>query len=557
MTFPLSPGVQVIEKDLTAIVPSVATTVGGFVGAFQWGPVEQVLTVDSENTLVERFGKPNQTTYESFFTAANFLAYGNNLQVIRVVGSSARNAIANASATAIMIKNEDHYENQYSDGSATVGEFAAKFPGTLGNSLLVSMADANTFGAWGYADLFDNAPNTSDFVEGLGGSDDELHLIIIDATGVWTGTPNTVLEKHSYLSKASDAKNADGSSSYYKDVINNRSKYIWWMDHPSGMTNWGNAAINTAFTQLIDDVTVTLSKGVSADTPTDGNIIAGLSILSNDEQYDLSLLPLGNASDAVIEYAIGSVAEVRKDCIVFVSPPLANVLDNVGTEADDIVTFRGNLPSTSYAVIDSGWKLQYDPYNDKNRWVPLNGDVAGCAVRTDFIADPWYSPAGFNRGQIKNVIKLAFSPRATDRDKLYKKGINPVVSFPGNGTVLYGDKTMLAKPSAFDRINVRRLFIVLEKAIATAAKFQLFEFNDQFTRANFRNLVEPYLREIQGRRGLTDFKVVCDESNNTGEVIDRNEFVADIYLKPNRSINFITLNFVATRTGVSFEEVGA
>lgn len=556
MTFPLSPGVQVIEKDLTAIVPSVATTVGGFVGAFQWGPVEQVLTVDSENTLVERFGKPNQTTYESFFTAANFLAYGNNLQVIRVVGSTARNAIANASATAIMIKNEDHYENQYSDGSATVGEFAAKFPGTLGNSLLVSMADANTFGAWGYADLFDNAPNTSDFVEGLGGSDDELHLIIIDATGVWTGTPNTVLEKHSYLSKASDAKNSDGSSAYYKDVINNRSKYIWWMDHPSGMTNWGNAAINTAFTQLVDDVTVTLSKGVSADTPADGNIIAGLSILSNDEQYDLSLLPLGNASDAVIEYAIGSVAEVRKDCIVFVSPPLANVLDNVGTEADDIVTFRGNLPSTSYAVIDSGWKLQYDPYNDKNRWIPLNGDVAGCAVRTDFIADPWYSPAGFNRGQIKNVIKLAFSPRATDRDKLYKKGINPVVSFPGNGTVLYGDKTMLAKPSAFDRINVRRLFIVLEKAIATAAKFQLFEFNDQFTRANFRNLVEPYLREIQGRRGLIDFKVVCDESNNTGEVIDRNEFVADIYLKPSRSINFITLNFVATRTGVSFEEVG-
>lgn len=555
--FPLSPGVQVIEKDLTAIVPSVATTVGGFVGAFQWGPVEQVLTVDSEATLVERFGKPNQTTYESFFTAANFLAYGNNLQVIRVVGSTARNAIANASATAIMIKNEDHYENQYSDGSATVGEFAAKFPGTLGNSLLVSMADANTFGAWGYADLFDNAPNTSDFVEGLGGSDDELHLIIIDATGVWTGTPNTVLEKHSYLSKASDAKNSDGSSAYYKDVINNRSKYIWWMDHPVGMTNWGNAAINTAFTQLVDDVTVTLSKGVSADTPADGNIIAGLSILSNDEQYDLSLLPLGNASDAVIEYAIGSVAEVRKDCIVFVSPPLANVLDNVGTEADDIVTFRGNLPSTSYAVIDSGWKLQYDPYNDKNRWIPLNGDVAGCAVRTDFIADPWYSPAGFNRGQIKNVIKLAFSPRATDRDKLYKKGINPVVSFPGNGTVLYGDKTMLAKPSAFDRINVRRLFIVLEKAIATAAKFQLFEFNDQFTRANFRNLVEPYLREIQGRRGLIDFKVVCDESNNTGEVIDRNEFVADIYLKPNRSINFITLNFVATRTGVSFEEVGA
>lgn len=558
MPFQISPGVVTVEKDLTAIVPSVATTVGGFVGAFQWGPVGQVLTVDNEATLVERFGKPNEDTYKSFFTAANFLAYGNNLQVVRVVDEShAKNAIANASATALIIKNEDHYLSTYADGSASVGSFAAKFPGALGNSLLVSLADSNTFGAWGYADLFDNSPNTSDFADNLNATDDEIHLIVIDVNGLWTGTPGTVLEKHSYLSKAQDVKNADGSSAYYKDVINNKSKYIWWMDHPTGMTNWGNIALNTMFTNLSSPVTATLSNGVSDDTPTDGNIIAGLEIFTNDEQYDLSLMPLGEASEAVIEYAIGNLAEVRKDCVVFLSPPLNTVLDNVGTEADDITAFRDTLPSTSYAVMDSGWKYQYDRYNDKNRWIPLNGDVAGCAVRTDFVADPWYSPAGFNRGQIKNNIKLAFSPKMTYRDKLYKKGVNPVVSFPGNGTVLYGDKTLLAKPSAFDRINVRRLFIVLEKAISTAAKYQLFEFNDAFTRAQFRNLVEPFLRDVQGRRGIIDFKVVCSEINNTAEVIDRNEFIADIYIKPNRSINYITLNFVATRTGISFEEVGA
>jgi len=269
------------------------------------------------------------------------------------------------------------------------------------------------------------------------------------------------------------------------------------------------------------------------------------------------LLPLGAASATVATYAINNVAETRKDCVVFVSPELSDVVDNLGSEATDVTAFRDTLPSSSYAVLDSGWKYQYDRYNDVYRWIPLNGDTAGLAVRTDFTNDPWFSPAGFNRGQIKNVVKLAYSPSKTDRDTLYKKGVNPVVSFPGQGTILYGDKTMLTKPSAFDRINVRRLFIVLEKAIATAAKYQLFEFNDPFTRAQFRNLVEPFLRDVQGRRGITDFKVVCDESNNTGEVIDRNEFVADIFIKPARAINFISLNFIATRTGISFEEVGA
>ena len=558
----LSPGVVVTEKDLTSVVPSVATTAGGFAGAFQWGPVGQVTTVDSENTLVERFGKPNDTTFQSFFTAANFLSYGNNLQLIRVVNQSiAKNAVANAAATAVLITNDDNYEATYENGSATVGEWAAKYPGALGNSLKVSMADGNAWSTWTYSSSFDSQPTTSTYVSDRGGSHDELHVVVIDEDGLWTGTAGTVLERFPFASKASDAKKSDGTSAFYKSVINDTSKYIWWMDHTANVsatgTAWGSSANASAFANLTSNVTVSLSLGVSGDAPTDGNITSALASFANDELYDISLIPLGNASAVVANYAIGSVAEIRKDVIVFVSPESTDVINQAGTEATNVTGFRDTLTSSSYAVLDSGWKYQYDRYNDVYRWVPLNGDTAGITVRTDFIADPWFSPAGFNRGQIKNVVKLAYSPSKADRDILYKKGVNPVVSFPGNGTILFGDKTLLAKPSAFDRINVRRLFIILEKSIATAAKYQLFEFNDGFTRAQFRNLVEPFLRDVQGRRGITDFKVVCDESNNTGEVIDRNEFVADIFIKPARAINFIQLNFVATRTGISFETVGA
>ena len=562
MAFQLSPGVLVTEQDLTSVVPAVATTAGGFAGAFAWGPVRVVTTIDSENALVNRFGKPNSSTFQSFFTAANFLSYGNNLQVIRVVNeATAKNAKANAAATAVIIRNEDHYTASYSAGEGTVGEWAAKYPGALGNSLKVSMADANAWSTWSYAANFDAAPSTSAYVNNLGGSHDELHIAVIDEDGLFSGTAGTVVEKFAFASKASDGKKADGTSAYYRDVVNTQSEYIYWMDHTSNVTAtgtaWGNAANASLFANLTSNVTISLSGGVSADSPTDGNITTALALFANDEQFDISLLPLGAASATVVNYAISSVAEVRKDVIVFASPELADVVNNAGSEATDIVAFRESLTSSSYAVLDSGWKYQYDRYNDVYRYVPLNGDTAGLAVRTDFVADPWFSPAGFNRGQVKNVVKLAYSPSKADRDTLYKKGINPVVTFPGNGTVLFGDKTLLAKPSAFDRINVRRLFIVLEKAIATAAKFQLFEFNDPFTRAQFRNLVEPFLRDVQGRRGITDFKVVCDESNNTGQVIDSNNFVADIFIKPARAINFIQLNFIATRTGISFEEVGA
>ena len=296
-------------------------------------------------------------------------------------------------------------------------------------------------------------------------------------------------------------------------------------------------------------------SGGADGTITTANVVSAYAQFANADSVDISLIISGPANQAIATSLISNIAEVRKDCLVFLSPERSDVVNNPGNEVTDSLAYRDSLTSTSFAVMDSGWKYQYDKYNDTYRYVPLNGDIAGLCARTDLERDPWYSPGGLNRGVIKNVIKLAYNPTKTNRDDLYVKGINPVVSFQGEGTVLFGDKTMLSKPSAFDRINVRRLFVVLEKSIARAARFSLFEFNDQFTRAQFVALVEPFLRDVQGRRGITDFRVVCDETNNTGEVIDRNEFVGDIYIKPARSINFIQLNFVAVRTGVSFDEV--
>lgn len=568
MAFQLSPGVLVTEKDLTSVVPQVATTAGAFAGDFQWGPVDQVVTVNSENDLVARYGKPNDTNFVSFFTAANFLAYGNNLQLVRSVGAAARNARSNTSGNAVSIINSDSYEQTYMSGSVALGDWTAKYPGTLGNSLKVSIADANTFTSWAYTSSFTGAPSTSTSVAAMGGSLDEMHIIVIDEDGLWTGTAGTVLERFEFVSKAKDGKRDDGTKSFYKDVVNQQSKYIWWTGHNANVVAssatvaaWGSTAAALPYANLLANATlystsVSLSGGVDA-VPTAGNIQSSLTLFSNDEQYNVSLMPMGDATAATINFATQSIAEARKDMVVFASPPSSAVVNNASSPSASILSFRDTLTSSSYAFMDSGWKYQYDRYNDTYRYVPLNGDTAGITARSDYSTDPWFSPAGFTRGQVKNVVKLSYSPTKTDRDNLYSKGINPVVAMPGQGVVLFGDKTLLAKPSAFDRINVRRLFIVLEKAIATAAKYQLFEFNDGFTRAQFKNLVEPFLRDVKGRRGLTDYKVVCDDTNNTGEVIDRNEFVADIFIKPARSINFIQLNFIATRSGIAFETVGA
>ena len=416
--------------------------------------------------------------------------------------------------------------------------------------------DARIKRRWRYYDQVDGAPGTSAYVSDRSGSNDEIHVVVVDEDGGITGTPGEVIESFSNLSKAADAKTPQGDTNYYPTVIKNKSSHIYWMDHNTSGSNWGNNAASTAFTVVQTPTSESLSGGSDGSAVTAGQLNTAYNKFADADTVDVGLIMAGKG-DATHADNIITIAENRKDAVVFVSPERTDVVDvtNSETQTQNVIDFFDSVRSSSYAVFDSGYKYMYDRYNDVYRYVPLNGDIAGLAARTDITADAWYSPAGFNRGVIRGAVKLAYNPTKAQRDRLYPKRVNPVATFPGQGTVLFGDKTGLTSPSAFDRVNVRRLFITLEKAISTAAKFQLFEFNDEFTRANFRNIVEPFLREVQGRRGITDFLVVCDETNNTGEVIDRNEFVAEIFVKPARSINFITLQFVATRTGVAFEEV--
>lgn len=758
MAFPLSPGVNFSEIDLTTVVPNVATTDGAIAGLFRWGPIDERVLIDSEDLLVARFAKPTNYNTETFFTAADFLAYGNrlyvsraantsgatpvvanctvntgangqifeispgntaslangmyitqisNTSVISTTGKSANIVVINSTSfyvpstittangsvdlyfgraetsyTAVafdeddsttayaanlvnqIVLNETRYANKDGNFDSDV-IYVAKYPGEMGNSLRISVCDAaNSFQSnvsvaaninfsigvntatiefsgtangsanttdsaisngdlilagnntiskqylkvtgtsintsysgntlltinfedpyrlksdftsntiqryWEYFNVIDVAPGQSDYVRlnGNTAANDELHIVITDDRGDFTGTPGTILEVYQRLSRATDAKNNDNSDNYYKTVINDQSNYIWWAN------DRGTAASNTAVNIISATSTSpgNYQMRLGADGENEANtsltdIASAYDLFASKEDVDISLImqgrPLGGTTVQggetvtnfqLANYIIDNICEIRKDCVAFISPDKSKVLNNYGAEALSVVNWRNALRSTSYAVLDSGYKYRYDRYNDLNRWTPLNGDIAGLCARTDQNNDAWWSPAGFNRGQIKNNIKLAWNPRKSERDIMYPNGVNPVVAFPGQGTILFGDRTLLAKPSAFDRINVRRLFIVLEKAISEAAKYSLFEFNDAFTRAQFKNLVTPYLRTVQGRRGITDFLVVCDETNNTPQIIDTNQFVGDIYIKPARSINFIQLNFIAVGTGVQFSEV--
>ena len=426
---------------------------------------------------------------------------------------------------------------------------------------------------WKYYDLFET-PGTSQFATDNGrGTGDELHVVVADATGNLTGydgdvagnRTRAVLETFGNMSKNPSAKSPQGDSIYYPDVIFRQSKLIYWTDHISAGSNWGTDT-TAAYTSVTTTTIDTLTGGTDDYSTTAGEIEVAYDKFKNAESEDINLV-IGGSSSIVADTSTGqdthvtmitNLVEGRKDCVGFVSPYRSATVGvtTSSKQASNVRVAFDLCPSSSYMVFDSGYMYMYDKYNDVYRFVPLSGSTAGLCANTDNVADAWFSPAGYNRGNVRGAIKLSFNPDKADRDVLYQARVNPVVNFPGQGVVLFGDKTALTKPSAFDRINVRRLFLVLEKAIATAAKFQLFEFNDEFTRAQFRNLIEPFLRDVQGRRGITDFSVKCDASNNTGSVIDRNEFVADIFVKPNRSINFITLNFVATRTGVAFSEVG-
>lgn len=754
MAFQVSPGVEVNEIDLTTIIPAVSTTRTGFAGYFEWGPVGQRISLTSENELVRIFNKPNNSNYTYWFTAANFMGYAGNLQVVRVLDRTASfNASVEGSTGYAIVLNSDDYNEEFGSETGQSGHsFIAKYPGTLGNSLKVSVSDrthvtlnpifgnaaagltqdsfatttsdttfyhiselggvtgedllrfgrgtpktittytsaldltsangasfaGSSLGAdvpadyeielgstagvaaddyislisggvrgvakvTGYASgftgikiaeggfgfttgtvatgtekmlrlgtvsagvTFANAnvtsaeqlwkyysefttklPETSGFAERHGGTNDLLHAIVIDEDGDWTGTKNTVLEKFESLSKSQNVLGFDNTSIYYKTYINENSNYVWWGNHldedetTTGGAAWGTESTSAGITwSTLNSNYYASMTGGSQSTPVgDDYYTEGYELFADPETVDISLILGGPQEGTQAQYII-DMCDARKDCVCFLSPAKLAVLNSTGNSPKtaqvataNTIAYRegtdGSLAggdrdftntnlnkSSSYTFLDSGWKYMYDRYNDVFRYVPLNGDIAGIAARSDEETETWFSPAGFNRGQLRNVVKLAYNPLKAQRDDLYSQQINPVVSFPGEGTLLFGDKTLQSKPSAFDRLNVRRLFIVLEKAISTASKFQLFEQNDSFTRSSFRQLVEPFLRDVQSRRGIIDFKVVCDETNNTGEVIDRNEFVADIFIKPTRSINYITLNFIATRTGVDFDEIGS
>ena len=584
MAFQISPGVATSEVDLTTVVPSVQTTAGAFVGTFTWGPAEKIIQITNETELVSNFGKPlttfgttastNVTT--SFHTAASFLAYGNNLKVVRQIASLANNATANSISPGVQVKNEDIFEYSYlnnTNNNNIYGAFIARYPGTLGNSLTVSACDAGAngvnanFATWnvngiGVSTYFPGAPGTSAQATAAGASNDEIHIIVIDSGGEITGTKNTVLEVFPYLSKARDSKNSLGNSNHYVDYIYRNSKYIYAIDPPvnsaQAAATWSYPLANTTntiYATINTTPAFTLVGGTSVES-TDAEKIEAWNYFTNPDSVDISLAITGASSIEVQQHVIDNVAEARKDCIAFISPPSANVINQTGNETTNIQNWITALArSSSYVVADSGWKYMFDKYQNAYQWIPLNGDIAGLCVYTDAVRDPWYSPAGYNRGNLKNVIKLAWNPNKTQRDTLYSAGVNPVGTFPGQGTVLFGDKTLQSKPSAFDRINVRRLFIVLEKSISQAAKFSLFEFNDTSTQNQFVNLITPFLADIKARRGIYDFRVVCDSTNNTPAVIDANQFVGDIYVKPARSVNFIQLNFVAVRTGVDFTTI--
>lgn len=599
MAFQVSPGVVTKEVDLSSIIPAVSTTVAGYAAQFQWGPADHLVTVDSENNLVSLFGEPTDDNYKEWFPAANFLGYGSNLRLARYVGDTARNAAGpgGVSGSDSLIRNETLIDSALTAFSAgQTGHFHARYPGNRGNSLKVVWHDggngsgysASNYNLWQYANQFDvNMPFTTGWAAGVDGEgvNDGVNIAVIDEDGLFSGVKGTVLETFDAVSKASNALNSDGTNNFYRTVINESSRYIYATAHPEGGTygqgttgeagnlTWGSvvSAAGGSFDRLnaASGNTVGYAVSLAGGTGEFGSTIPatgssqGWGLLSDTDAEDISII-IGGPANSTQAGGIVDIADARKDCVAFLSPEETDCISNgvplTQAAAESAVLDYRNTQlnkSSSYAFLDSGWKYQYDRYSDSYRWVPLNGDVAGIAVRSDENSETWFSPAGFNRGQVRGVVKLAFNPSKANRDNLYKDQVNPVVSFPGEGTVLFGDKTLLAKPSAFDRLNVRRLFIVLEKAIATAAKYQLFEQNDTFTRSHFKTMVEPFLRDVKARRGITEFKVVCDSSNNTSAVIDRNEFVADIFIKPTKSINFITLSFVATSQGVDFSEIGS
>ena len=571
----VSPGFQINEIEVNSVVPGVSTSTGAFVGQFAWGPCDVPIKLADEGDLVRTFGTPSANVAESFigtsfFSAANFLSYSSGLYNVRTANAaSALNATSNAAA--LLIKNEASFANTYinNNNNNTYGSFVAKYPGKIGNSLTVSVcSDTTSFSNWSYSKYFTSAPNTSSYITSTTGRTnvrDEMHIVVIDTFGQFSGTANTILEIWPFLSKAYDATDVNGNSSYYKNFLMNNSNYVYAIDPvdyantSSGTTAWGLPSTDVTVYASPSNYSIQLSGGNNGTIPTDGELEKNWDKLINRQQYNYSLAFVGASSPAVTNYVLSNIilSGDVKNAILFASPRSTDVIYTSGNELNNITTnFLSDLnTSSSYLVLDNNWKYQYDKYSNLYRWIPLNADIAGLCAYTDSVAGPWYSPAGVNRGNIKNVTKLAWNATKADRDTLYSFGINPVISMQGQGTLLFGDKTALSRPSVFDRIGVRRLFCTIEQAIEMASINQMFEFNDAFTQVSFVSMIEPYLRTVQGGRGIADFKVVCDSTNNTPAVVAANGFVGDIFILPNNSINYIQLNFYGTKSSVTFNYI--
>ena len=575
-----SPAVTVKEIDLTGSVPNVQSATGAFVGNFGWGPVGEVKLVSDENGLVSRFSAPTDDNAVDFHSASYFLRYSNALYVVREQDSDARNSLASHSDVTLTnqkLNNLDAFENATID--ATDGVFLAKYPGVIGNSLKVSIvgshndsSGATNFNAWTYKGKFDAAPGTSAFVSALGGKNDEIHIAVIDEDGLISGVKGEVLETFPFLSVARNAKNPDGSTNYYREVLKNKSQWIYaGVGHVGSSAalsdfagaNWGTNATTGAedfksdYTWGTAQSEWSFTGGVTSASLGTDDVLRGFDKFEDVDSIELDFLiapdSLADATATTIVNDLISTAEARKDCVAVASPS-RNAVVTVGTNAS-VLACNNTYTKSTYFVQDNNFLKVYDKYNDKYIKIPAASSTAGLMAATDLTAAPWFSPAGARRGRYLGITDIVLSPTKTERDALYKVGINPIANIPGEGVILFGDKTNSARPTAFDRINVRRLFLTLERTITIAGRATMFEFNDEFTRAEFVNVVEPLLREVKGRRGITDFKVLCDATNNTPAVVDANRFVASIFIKPAHSINFVTLNFVAVRTGVEFEEV--
>lgn len=624
MSFQISPGVQIKEEDLSLIIPSIPISIGATVGDFQWGPVNEIRLVDSTEKLEDFYGRPDGSDPESakdWFCAYNYLKYSQDLRVVRIrpaiqgldgsdetpttvanatgigntdlqggeqffesitefddAGDPFTGASGQTAYNKIVVDNEEafiNYQPFLEDIYATVNttdqrplQFIARYPGETGNRISVAFASEENYVGWDYEDEFNYTP--SDAAQ-------EFFVVVL---------MNGVIVEKFEVSLDKEATDLNGQS-MYAGIINDQSEYIYILPENFArvdggvvkFVNYHDGASTPSYTYYGDnsgdEYSIDLVEGDNTaydvnSTSTDRSSLSmasskifGWDYFASAEDIDINFcITGGTESIDVIKHVVQNVCEQRMDCVAFVSPPQSMVVNNPTPASDIADWFRTTLQiNSSYAIADGNYKLQLDPYNRVYRWVPLNGDIAGLAARTAYNRDPWWSPAGNERGQIKGVNRLAFIPSKAQRDQLYKNAVNIVTAFPGEGYILYGDKTLTTRPSAFNRINVRMLFIVLEKAIAKAARNLLFEFNDEFTRNRFVQAVEPYLRDVQSRRGIQrhngrdGFYVLADERVNTPQVIDNNEFRATIYIKPNRSINFITLTFTATRTGVVFEEL--